>query len=78
MPKAFYVSFWGLEQATRGGRKEWVWIHSCWCRRLNRLGRLWRQAEMWHGACRNVWRIQVTIEKWECDRNGRWEPVEYL
>ena len=74
MPKAFYVSFWGLQQRTRGAPKEWVWIHSCWCRRLNKLGRLWSQVEEWY----TLWRIQVTIEKWECDSDGVWEPVEYL
>ena len=65
MAKAFYVSFWG----------RWAWLHSCWCRRLNKLGRLWSRVEAWYGG---IWRVQVTIERWQTDSDGEWEPVEYL
>ena len=80
MANAFYVSFWGQvttanDKHPRGGPKRWVWLHSCWCRRLNRLGRLWSQVEAWYGG---IWRVQVTIERWQTDGDGEWEPVEYL
>ena len=47
MAKAFYVSFWGHvtianDKYPCGGPKRWVWLNSCWCRRLDRLGRLGR------------------------------------
>ena len=78
MAKAFYVSFWGQvtianDKYPRGGPKRWVWLHSCWCRRLNRLGRLWSQVEAGYSG---IWRVQVTIERWQPDSDGEWEPVE--
>ena len=65
MAKPFYVSCWGRvtianDKFPRGGLKRWVWLHSCWCRRLNRLGHLWSQVEAWYGS---ILRVQVTIER---------------
>ena len=74
MAKAFYVSFWS-QVTTRGGPRRLVWLHSCWCRRLNRLGRLWSQVEAWYYG---IWPVQVTIERWQTDSDGKWEPVENL
>ena len=83
MARSYYVTFWGQlrDQGHDGdrasGRYRWRWVqlYSCWRRRLSRLGRVWGQVEAWYGG---IWRIQVSIERWETDGDGEWEPVEYL
>ena len=60
MAKAFYVSFWcqvttAIDEYPFGGPKRWVWLHSCWCRRLNSwaaCGVEWKRGTAASGGCR--------------------------
>ncbi len=83
MARAYHITFWGYvviaaPPKEAGWQRRWVWrcLHWCWCCRLNKLGRIWSQVENWCPA--GIWRLQVTIERWQTADDGSWEPEEYL
>ena len=74
MPRAYHITCVAIagppEEA--GWQRRWVWrcLHWCWCRRLNKLGRIRTQVENWYPA--GIWRLQVTTRRALADYR-RWK-----